>query len=217
MLGGLASLASLGLSGCLHEAAAADDSTFEVQVRIVRDGRPLSGASLVSAHANRAVTDVQGRATLRLSGHDGDSSTLELTCPAGFIPDRPALSIVLHRMASGSPPVVYEASCTPILRTVVIGVRAEGGANVPLVYLGKVVARTDSSGAAHVVLAVKPGEQVQLVLDTTGRALEGLRPKSPTLSFSAKDRDDFVILEQRFTVEKKFIPMRAAPARPTPL
>ncbi|MDB5219916.1 MAG: hypothetical protein JWO86_7843, partial [Myxococcaceae bacterium] len=110
---------------------------------------------------------------------------------------------------AGSRAPSFAARCAPLTRTVVVGIRAENGPNVPVTYLGKEVGRTDAWGAAHVVLSVKANEQIALVLDTKsgGDKAPKLRPESPSLTFVAKDKDDFVTLEQKFEVEKP------APAR----
>ena len=54
------------------------------------------------------------------------------------------------------------------MRRVVVAVRAENGPNLPVTYLGRAVGRTDASGAAHVLLAMHPGDQFSLGLDTSG-------------------------------------------------
>jgi hypothetical protein len=87
-------------------------------------------------------------------------------------------------------------------------------------YLGRTVARTDGSGAALFTIHTKPDDQVDVTLDTDDSP-EPLRPENPKLTFVTKDQDDFVVLEQTFSVEKKVVKARPAaapaPARPTPL
>jgi len=89
-------------------------------------------------------------------------------------------------------------------------------ANLPILQLGSPIARTDGNGVAHFVLRVKPAEQITLTLDTGDKGAEGLRPQNPTLQFVAKDQDDFILLEQKFRIEKKKVHIKVAP-RPTPL
>ena len=86
------------------------------------------------------------------------------------------------------------------MRRVVVGIRAEGGPNLPVVFLGNVVARTDSSGAAHFALDVKPGEQFEVQLKTDENPK--LLPKNPGRSFVMPPRDDVVVFNQTFTLEK---------------
>ena len=103
-----------------------------------------------------------------------------------------------------------------------VGLRVENGPGLPVQYLGRTVARTDDSGAALFALRAKPAEQVEITLNTD-ESPDPMRPQDPKFTFVTKDADDFVVLDQSFTVEKKkvVIPyVRRAPAgppRPTPL
>src|SRR5207245_5797950 len=136
-------------------------------------------------------------------GREGEITELNVKCPADFeSPDKP-LSIALRRLAPGSHPPQFEVRCPPSVRTVVVGVRADNGVNLPIMYLGRPIARTDASGAAHLTLSVKPSEQIQLTLSTAEKGSEQLRPQSPTLTFVSSNHDDFVALDQKFTIEKK--------------
>jgi hypothetical protein len=91
----------------------------------------------------------------------------------------------------------------PLLRTVVVGLRAENGPNLNIIRLNQVVGRTDTQGVAHVSMQAAPGEQVALTLSTADTPL--LRPQNPTLSFVAADRDEMVLLEQKFTLLKPVV------------
>ena len=94
--------------------------------------------------------------------------------------------------------------------------RAENGPNLPVVYLGKEVARTDAAGAAHVLLSLKPGDQFEISLNTSERGSERLRPQNPAVAFVVKGRDDIMTFDQHFAIEKK--PVYYKPInRPRPL
>ena len=54
-----------------------------------------------------------------------------------------------------------------------------------MLFLGREVARTDASGAAHVLLKLKSDEAFDLVLGTEGN--DRLRPQNPSASFVVKD------------------------------
>lgn len=203
MLGLFLTLAATSLVAC---GPAEEELSSEVSIRIDVDvssdpGRGVANAEIVSRGERLAVTDDAGRATLALRGHEGDAFELAVRCPAGFESPAMPLPVSIRRLSSDSRSPHFDARCAPLQRTVVVGVRAERGPNLPVVYLGRQVARTDASGAAHVVLSVKPGESVTLTLDTK-EASSKLLPESPTLTFVAKDADDFVSLDQRFEVPK---------------
>jgi hypothetical protein len=84
---------------------------------------------------------------------------------------------------------------------VVVAVRAEETADVPVMYLGREVARTDACGAAHVLMSAPPNTRVTIELRTTGAAGGRLRPQNPSLIFVVPDRDEIVAFDQRFTLE----------------
>jgi hypothetical protein len=205
------------LGGC--GASETDDPTklaFAVDVNVTSDpGIGTPGAQLVAGGRTLATTGPDGRAHVSLRGAEGDAIEIAVKCPTGFQSPPDPIGVSLRRLSAGSRAPSFVARCAPLSRTVVVGIRAENGPNVPVTYLGKEVGRTDASGAAHVVLSVKANEQVALVLDTKsgGDKAPKLRPESPSLTFVAKDKDDFVTLEQKFDLEK---PAPAPRPRATP-
>ncbi|HEY2516319.1 MAG TPA: hypothetical protein VGI39_35855 [Polyangiaceae bacterium] len=209
----LCAVASAGCSKLIEEPKVLP---FEVQVTIVSDpGKPLAGAELLAGTKVVGRTGASGTAMLRFTGTEGDQVDLVVRCPADYESPTRTLSIGLRRLAPGSPLPKFEAACPPTSRTTLVGVRADNGANLPVTVLGRVVTKTDASGAALFTLHTKSGEQVVVTLDTTGEEL--LKPQSPALTFVAKDQDDFVVLETTFTVGKKKLPRVKPRPRPMPL
>jgi hypothetical protein len=199
------------------DPAPALQAPFPLAVSVVSDpGRPVAGAGIVFNAKPIGSSDASGLAKIEVSGIEGDTIALVVQCPEGYAsPERPIVA-GLRRLAPGSPAPKFEARCTPVLRTTVVGVRTENGPNLPILYLGREVGRTDALGAAHVMLHLKPNEQVTLTLSTAEKGAEYLRPQNPTLTFAAKDQDDVVLLQQKFTVERPKVIVRKA-AKPTPL
>ncbi|HVH42032.1 MAG TPA: hypothetical protein VM925_06800 [Labilithrix sp.] len=197
------------------DAEDAPKFTMRAELTVTSDpGRRLANVDVLSGGVSLATTDEWGHASITLQGSEGDIVELDVSCPAGHQPP-PPLRVALRRLSEGSPSPRFDARCAPIERTVVVGIRAENGKNLPIQHLGKVVARTDEAGVAHVVLQVKPNEQVTFQLDTQeGGRKSVLRPENPTLTFIAKDRDDFVVLDQRFEIER--VVARVAPRPPGP-
>jgi hypothetical protein len=202
------------VAGCAPvEAEDSSKLEFTADVVVSSDpGRPTPGVELVTASGGQKLgtTGENGSARMAFHGTEGESVDVTVKCPPGFQAPPSPISVSLRRLSVGSRVPSFAARCAPLTRTVVIGIRAENGPGLPVTYLGKEVGVTDPWGAAHVVLSVKPNEQVTLGLDTKAGATERrvkLRPESPTLTFVAKDKDDFVTLEQKFEIEK-------APARP---
>jgi len=205
-------------AGCSKVDVALEPShdPFEILVSVVSDpGVALPGAAILSGNRVVGRTSEGGSAKLSIDGNEGDQVELSIRCPADY--DSPAAPLVvsLKRFAAGSRPPQFEARCPPTTRTLVVGIRAENGPNLPVVYLGQVAAQTDESGAAVFMTKVKPADKVEVTLSTS-EAAPGVKPQNPTLTFVAKDQDDFVVLEQAFTVPKKVAPIRVRPVHIPP-
>ena len=205
--------------GCSDPAVESAKQPFVADVVVTTDpGRGMLGAELVAGGRTLATTDASGRARVSFAGAEGDAIEIAVRCPTGFQSPPETIGVSLHRLAAGSRVPTFAARCAPLARTVVVGIRADNGANLAVTYLGKEVGRTDAWGAAHVVLSVKANETVTLGLDTSGAGTKQarLRPESPTLTFVAPDKDDFVTLEQKFDVERPVDRQRVAAPRPGP-
>jgi len=193
---------------------------FEVQITVTSDpGLALPGALIMAGTKVVGKTDAAGSAKVRFGGKEGDQVELAVKCPADYSSPAAPLTIGLRHLSAGSRPPQFEAHCPPSLRTVVVGIRADNGANLPVNVLGRTVARTDASGAALFSLRLKSAEQVLVTLQTTEKGAERLRPESPSLTFVSKDKDDFVLLEQIFTLQKVkavYVPKKKFTG-PTPL
>lgn len=189
---------------------------FEIVMKVESDpGIPVQQASIVRSGKDIIATGVDGRAKLTLSGKEGDGYEFTIRCPADFTSPTKPISVYLHRMSDKSKMPEYNALCPPTTRKLVVSIRAEGGANLPVLYLGKPVARTDSSGAAHILLTMKPGDQFELQLDTSEKGNERLRPKMPTGTFAMRQRDDLQLFDQKFFLEKLAVIHIKGPDRPT--
>jgi hypothetical protein len=176
----------------------------EIIVHVSGDpGRPLKDAALLYNGQKVAATGDDGIGKLKLTGKDGEGFDITVTCPEGFQSPSKPISVILRRLADPSKVPEYEVACPPTARTVVVAVRAEGGVNLPVMYLGREVGRTDGSGSAHVLLKLKPDEPFDLVLGTTEKGNERLRPQNPFASFVVKDHDDVFVFDQKFEQEKK--------------
>ena len=176
---------------------------LEVVVRVESDpGQALAGAEVVFNGKTIATTDDKGGAKLVLQGNEGDSYEVSVHCPDGFQSPTKTLLIPLHRLVDNSKPPEYDVQCPPTKRTAVVAIRAENGANVPVVYLGRTLGRLDSSGAATVMLENLDADQsFDLTLDTSEKGNEQLRPQSPSSSFTLKNGDDVLVWDAKFSVE----------------
>jgi hypothetical protein len=203
-------MAVLGLSGC--ERGAPISQVHSVVVRAETAGRqPLADVEIWRKGRAVGKTRATGSLTLQLEGSEGQRFELEARCPATYVPERQPLSVTLRRLVEASKSPTYRVDCQPSTRTTVVAVRATNGPDLPVMYLGREVARTDSSGVAHVALTLRPGERYELRLDTTGKPLT---PKDPRAVFVVGSEDELVFFEQRFQ-SRKVGGGRARPRLPT--
>jgi hypothetical protein len=190
---------------------------YEVVVKVESDpGRALPGADVLLENTRVASTGTDGTATLKLKGNEGETMLFQVKCPEGYQSPSKPISITLRRIASPSKRPEYGASCPPATRTVVVAVRADNGPNLPVMYLGREVGKTDESGAAHVLLTLKPDDTFQLMLKTDVEGGERLRPQNPMATFVLKGQDDVLTFDQAFVVERKKV-RPSGPRGPTPL
>ena len=194
----LASLAAF-LTAC-SGVSAPPKPPLEVIVKVTSDpGRPLPAADVLFGGKPIATTDDTGAAHLVLQGNEGDSYEVSIRCPPGFLSPSKTLSIPLHRLVDDKAPE-YEIACPPTKRNVVVAVRAENGGNLPVLFLGRAIGRTDPTGATTVLLKDLDADAAfSLTLDTTEKGAEWLRPQSPVNAFTVKHADDVLVWDLRFT------------------
>ena len=188
-----------------------------VVIRVNSDpGKPLKGADVLFGGSKVGVTNADGAAEIKLAGRDGEVFDVNIACPKGFESPKAPVQVTLHRLAEAGKRPEYTVQCPPKTRTIVVAVRADGVADLPVTLLGREIARTDRSGAAHVVLTLEPGEQFELVLDTSDEKFEKLKPQNPFMSFSVGNRDDIFAFDPKFEREKPKVRWRPrAPKGPT--
>jgi hypothetical protein len=159
----------------------------------------VRGARVLARGRTVGESGEDGLIHLRTSGSEGQMLAFRVACPEGHTSPAGPLSVVLRRLRERARAPEYSARCNPTLRTLVVVVRAENAAALPIRYLGKEVGRTDRDGVAHVLLRAPPEESVELVLDTSGQPR--LRPQSPTARFDVGAQDSVRLFEQAFRTE----------------
>jgi len=188
-------------------------STYSFAIRVASDdGTPIAGAEIGTTSSQAATTDSVGHAHLEVSGREGDRRPFVVRCPSEFQSPVEPLMISLHRNAEGATNPVYSATCVPFKRSVVVAVRLDGGAGLPIYYLDAEVARTDESGAAHFIVEAAPGEPFRISVHTRESDLD-LRPVDPTAELSVGAADDIVLFEQAFSRVVRSAPRSVRPRR----
>jgi hypothetical protein len=206
-------LALLYLGVC-QGCKAPPPAPFEVALRVESDpGHPLAGATVMKGGKEGPATGLDGRVVLKLGGMEGEAVDLIVKCPDQYVSPAKAISVTLHRISGPKLPE-YEVSCPPTLRLTVVAVRADNGPNLPIMYLGKELTRTDATGAATVMFRLQPGSQFMLGLNTTEKGNERIQPQNPTAQFVVHPYDDVLLFDQPFTWKPRPAVYRAAPPKP---
>lgn len=175
----------------------------EITVRVHADpGEPVPDATVGEGQGQLGKTDSSGVAHFKLDGADGSRFDLTVTCPASYGGATRPLKIVLRR---GSRAPEYVASCKRLVRTAVVAVRAPGGNGLPVMHLGRELARIDEAGMALVNLELKVGETFTLALDTSDPKFKNLRPQNPEVSFAVSDSDELYTFEPKFHEERAVV------------
>ena len=169
-----------------------------VEVRVTDyAGAAVGGAALFAGSNQVALTTADGIATLEMRGREGDLVALEVRCPDGY--ESPIEKLVVQSLdVDGSTPS-HLTRCRKIRHRLVIAVRAEGGPNLPVLRLGRVVGTTDASGAASLLFDLDLEERVELTLSTESLANEGVTPKNPVVVFDLHDENDVKLFDVKLT------------------
>jgi hypothetical protein len=172
---------------------------FEFIVSVTSDpNHPLPGAVVMKGGKEGPSTGTDGRVTVKIVGQEGEQVDFMIKCPNDYVSPTKPLSVLLRRNVGTKLPE-YNASCPPSMRHMVVAVRADNGGNLPVKVLDKIVGYTDANGAFTYALALKPGDGVEMMLDTSGNPL--LSPKNPTSStLVMKAYDDVLTFDQKFQV-----------------
>lgn len=211
------SLFTLALVACTRaEPRPETPAPFAIRVEARTEGKtPLADVELWNGGQRLGHTNAHGELALALEGDEGERLTLEVRCPQGFAsPERPLL-VGLRHLRAGSPPPKFQVDCVRLVHSVLVGIWADNGPHLPILHLKQKVGETDERGVAHVLLSAQNDERVSLTLDTS--ASRGLHPQNPSLSFVTRDHDEFVLLENKFALERP-APVRTVRRRgPQPL
>ncbi len=171
---------------------------FEIMVNVTSDpGHPLPGAVVMKGGKEGPATGTDGKVTVKIAGQEGEQIDLTIKCPTDYISPTKPLAVLLRRNV-GTKLAEYSATCPPAVRHMVVAVRADNGGNLPVKVLDKVVGYTDANGAFTYALPLRPGDGVEMMLDTSGNPL--LTPKNPSTILTMKPYDDVLTFDQKFNV-----------------
>ena len=190
---------------------------FEIIVRVESDpGTPVVDAVIMKGGKEGPHTGPDGKVDLKIGGKEGETVDLMVRCPAEYVTVSKPLTVLLRRISGGKLPE-YPWICAPTMRNLVVAVRADNGPNLPITSYGKVIGRTDASGAFTWAFKAKPGDGVELILDTSEPGNERIHPKMPSGTFTVKAYDDVVTFDQRFKWDPPPVHYVAPKLKPQPI
>jgi hypothetical protein len=189
-------LALFGAAGCSSPPA----PPATVFIRVLDEGKaPVAGAEIVTRTEVVTTTDKDGHAEISVTGQEGASFEVEVRCPPAY--RSPGAPLIVRRMMTVAAPE-YVARCSRLRHTLTVTIHTVGGSNMPIVHLGKEVARTDETGTARVVIEGQVQERIDLTIDTTDPKFAKLHPQNPQASFGIGEKDDVQTFEMKFTADK---------------
>lgn len=204
-------LALIVAAGCGANQA---PTLYPITLRVVSDNRPMPGAAILLRDRELGRTDANGAFQMQTQGVEGTAVELSVRCPDGFVsPAQPVpvvlrSTVALDRAQRGSG-IETTAQCPPSQRIAAIVVRTPNRGNLPILYNGREITRTDLQGVAHMIFRVAPRETVQLRINTDAYPL--LVPRNPLLTVTTREGDDVYVASQSFEEEAP----RPAPRRPS--
>lgn len=209
--------------GCGTPAARVSESPFPVSFSATSDdGSALGGVAFSAESRSLGTTPVSGILEHDISGREGEILKVSISCPMGFAQEEHLAPLRLTRNhlvgSSELAPLAYHATCVRQIRDIIIVVRADQGAGLPVEVDGKPVTTTNDDGIAHALVQLERDDQsVAVSLDTTARS--DLRPQHPSRTFELAGRDTLVVFDQGFvraappTTRRTARPVRHIPYR----
>jgi len=189
-----------------------------VYVRVLDESKaPVHNAEIATQTAILSRTDQEGRAEVVVSGREGATFFVDVRCPNGY--RSPGAPLEIRRLDNGSKTAPeYVAHCNRLRHKLVVNIKAVGApASMPILHLGKPIARLDGEGKARITLEGDVLERFDLQIDTSAPAFAKIHPQNPTGSFEIANRDEERSFEVKFIAEKKVVIRRAGPSGPKAL
>jgi len=162
-------------------------------VRVALDGQPIG------------QSDSHGLVRARIFRLPGERLVVTHECPEGYEAPVEAKRLRLRRFVgiegSELPVLEVRLRCDPTTRVAAFVVRAKNGADLSVLFNGRIVARTNHLGVAHFSIRARAGSDHAVELDT--RAHPRLRPQSPTRLFTLPDANEIFVFDQSFELKSE--------------
>ena len=204
--------------GCGANEGTYAASRFAIEFHINNDdGDAVKSAAVRTGGKDLGVTGAEGMLKVELTGTEGQTVPVTVTCPHGCAgTEKPSLLRLSHTRRidfNGYQATRFEATCTREVRDIVLVVRAQGGARLAVNVDGTPSGATNADGIAHVLVhADRQMKALKVSLDTSSRP--ELKPKNPSRTYELAGNDAILLFDQTFVSTPKRA-FRAAPPKPS--
>jgi hypothetical protein len=179
---------------------------FSVVFTAVSDnGSPASGTKFSTGNSTLGITDVKGRVAVSLTGTEGQSVPLTVTCAVGYVSPEEAPVLRLKEVRKVNQPepspIHIDTVCERKSRDVVVVVRTSNTTPLPVDIAGKTAGETGSDGTAHFHVSLdREVRSLSVSLQTSNQP--NLRPQNPSRVFELDGRDSVLLVDQSFSTER---------------
>ena len=208
------------LVACQAEDAVVTAERFRVTFQALSDGEGLPGAVVFLDGTPYGRTGPTGILTVDVAGVEGQTVRIDVQPPRGFRPpsEVPSLQLRAYEVFTAEQRrlgIEVDFTCPPAKRYAALIVTASRFSDLPVLYRGEEIARTDRSGIAHALLELGPFDQFSVQLDTSGNPkIRPVSPRSPV--YKMEDNDTYFVFEAEIEVEKPREQVVAPPPPPPP-
>ena len=173
-----------------------------VYIRVIDEAKqPVPAAEIASGATVVSRTNPDGRAEVTISGSEGTMYEVEVRCPLGYRASKGA-AVAVRKFDPSIPPAEYVSTCARNRHSLAVEVHADGGPDLPVLYLGKEVGRTDAQGNAKIQLDGDVHDRIELTLSTAAPELAKMHPQNPFASFEVEEHDVTKPFDVKFTKDK---------------
>lgn len=181
--------------------------------------QPLKDAAVSLDGVPLGVSDGNGRVSASIKGPEGRRVQLTVSCPERYVLKSempremrvrfmrpmtgPLESTGDDRPSTAFLPLSETVVCRPETQSFVLLVATDQRGDLPVKARGKTVSKTDGDGVAQMVLSGSPGQEIEVVIDTSAQTT--LRPAMPSRRLTVPEIPQILVFEQHF---KKEVPKR---------
>lgn len=191
------------LLGCVRDK---EQPSVPLRVNVFNERKkPVSGVTVFLDGKVWRRTDETGHLQKMLPGPEGRVVGISIQCPQGTVAQggtkRDLLVRFLRPIDGGeNVPLSVAFNCFSPTRKSVLLVRTQRPVSLPVHALGRQVAATDDNGIATVVIEGVPGDEIEVLLDTT--AHPRLRPAMPSRRLLLPASRQIFVFDQTFETQR---------------